>query len=94
LLDQLRAQILTMSNSVLPKSAAGKARSYTLALWQKLTRFMEHPELELSNNLAENSMRPVSLGRENPAIIAAASLDRSVAATEVSEFSLEKKGRF
>jgi transposase len=25
----------------------------------------EHPELELSNNLAENSMRPVSLGRKN-----------------------------
>jgi hypothetical protein len=65
LFDQLRAQILTMSNSVLPRSAAGKACSYTLALWQKLTRFMEHPELELSNNLAENSMRPVSLGRKN-----------------------------
>ena len=24
-----------------------------------------HPELELSNNLAENSMRPVALGRKN-----------------------------
>jgi len=26
---------------------------------------MECPELELSNNLAENSMRPVALGRKN-----------------------------
>jgi transposase len=34
-------------------------------LWRKLTRFLEYPELELSNNLAENSMRPVALGRKN-----------------------------
>src|ERR1035437_3898804 len=38
---------------------------YALALWQKLTRFLEYPELELSTNLAENSMRPVALGRKN-----------------------------
>ena len=39
--------------------------TYTLALWPKLTRFLEHPVVELSNNLAENSMRPVALGRKN-----------------------------
>jgi hypothetical protein len=38
---------------------------YTLGLWPKLTRFLQHPELELSNNLAENSMRPVAVGRKN-----------------------------
>ncbi len=27
--------------------------------------YLEYPELELSNNLAENSMRPVALGRKN-----------------------------
>ena len=32
----------------LPASALGKAASYTLSLWHKLTRFLEHPELELS----------------------------------------------
>jgi transposase len=26
---------------------------------------LEHPQLELSNNLAENSIRPVALGRRN-----------------------------
>jgi hypothetical protein len=41
----------------------GKAAKYTLTLWGKLTRFPEYPEVELSNNLAENSMRPVALGR-------------------------------
>ena len=49
----------------LPSSALGKAANYTLSLWRKLTRFLEYPELELSNNLAENSMRPIALGRKN-----------------------------
>jgi transposase len=49
----------------LPSSALAKACHYTLTLWSKLTRFLEYPELELSNNLAENSMRPVVVGRKN-----------------------------
>ena len=49
----------------LPSSALSKACQYALTLWKKLTRFLEYPELELSNNLAENSMRPVALGRKN-----------------------------
>jgi len=65
LLDQIREHILATSKTVLPKSAVGKACSYTLALWKKLTRFLDHPQLELSNNLAENSMRPVAIGRKN-----------------------------
>jgi transposase len=48
-----------------PLAPLGKAANYTLALWPKLTRFLEYPELELSNNLAENSMRPVAIGRKN-----------------------------
>jgi len=52
LLDDMRAQILAAQKTALPKSATGKAAGYTLALWSKLTRFLEHPELELSNNLA------------------------------------------
>jgi transposase len=49
----------------LPAGALGKAAGYTLSQWGKLTRFLEHAELELSTNLAENSMRPVALGRKN-----------------------------
>ncbi len=45
-----------MRNDVLLQSAAGTARSYTFALWQKLTRFLDYPELKLSDNLAVNSV--------------------------------------
>jgi len=65
LLEVIRADMEAARCSVLPASALGKAVNYTLSLWHKLTRFLEYPELELSNNLAENSMRPLVLGRKN-----------------------------
>jgi hypothetical protein len=65
LLDMLRSDIEGVKASVLPSSALGKALSYMLSLWRKLVRFLEYPEIELSNNRAENSMRPVVLGRKN-----------------------------
>jgi transposase len=65
LLDIIQEEMKAAQFASLPSSALGKAVSYTLSLWHKLTRFLEHPELELSNNLAENSMRGVALGRKN-----------------------------
>src|ERR1022692_5221037 len=65
LLDDIRSKIEAALSAALPSSALSKACQYVLALWKKLTRFLEYPELELSTNLAENSMRPVALGRKN-----------------------------
>ena len=65
LLDTLKPQIEATQREALPASALGKAARYTLALWPKLVRFLDYPEIELSNNLAENSMRPLVLGRKN-----------------------------
>ena len=65
LLEVIRMEAEAARDASLPSSALGKAANYTISLWRKLTRFLEYPELELSNNLAENSMRPVTLGRKN-----------------------------
>jgi transposase len=65
LMDEIRGRIEAAQSVALPASALCKACQYVLKLWRKLTRFLEYPELELSNNLAENSMRPVALGRKN-----------------------------
>jgi transposase len=54
-----------LRKNVLPKSALGQAVSYTLNMWPKLRRCFDYAEVELSNNLAENSMRPIALGRKN-----------------------------
>jgi len=65
LLDTLRDGLKAARAQCLPASATAKAANYTLSLWQKLTRVLDHPELELSTNLAENSMRSIALGRKN-----------------------------
>ena len=65
LLEAMKKEMEAAKVAVLPASALGKAVNYTLSLWVKLTKFLEHPELELSNNSAENSMRPVVVGRKN-----------------------------
>jgi transposase len=41
------------------------ACNYTLSFWNRLTRFLDHPILELSTNAAENAIRSVALGRKN-----------------------------
>src|SRR5690348_14396655 len=51
LLDQIKTTIEAARADALPKSALAKACNYTLTLWNRLSRFLEYPELELSNNL-------------------------------------------
>jgi transposase len=65
LLEQIKTGIQVARAGALPKSALAKACDYTLTLWSRLSRFLEYPEVELSNNLAENAMRPIALGRKN-----------------------------
>ena len=65
LVTELKSQVEAARSGALPKSLLAKACAYTLNLWGRLTRFLEHPQVELSTNLAENSMRPVALGRRN-----------------------------
>lgn len=65
LLDDIRSKIEAAQSIALRSSALSKACQYALTLWRKLTRFLEYPELELSNNLAENSMRAIAIGRKN-----------------------------
>jgi len=61
----IHSKIEAAQSAALTSIALSKACQYALALWKKLTLFLEYPELELSTNLAENSMRPVALGLKN-----------------------------
>ena len=49
----------------LPKSAIGKAIAYTLNLWPKLNEYTNEGRYEIDNNLIENAIRPLALGRKN-----------------------------
>jgi transposase len=78
--EEIRQECVKLSSSVLPKSALGKAVGYTLNMWPKLRRVFDYAEVELSNNLAENSMRPIALGRKNWLHVGSAKAGPKVAA--------------
>lgn len=65
ILESIKSQIEAGKGQSLPKSAFAKACNYTLTFWPRLTRFLDQPILELSNNAAENAIRPIALGRKN-----------------------------
>ncbi len=50
---------------VLPKSLIGEAIAYSLGRWGKLSIYATDGKLEIDNNLVENVIRPVALGRKN-----------------------------
>lgn len=53
------------SGEVLPQSRMGKAINYTLGRWDQLSVYLMDGALEIDNNLIENSIRPVAIGRKN-----------------------------
>ena len=79
-LEAIKTAVESARASALPGSTLGKACQYTLGQWPKLTRFLDYAELELSTNLAENSIRPVALGRKNWIHIGSAQAGPKVAA--------------
>ncbi len=70
LLETIRQKIEAAREQALPASKLGGAVAYTLGLWERLKQFLDYPELELSTNLAENSMRGVALGRKTGSTLA------------------------
>jgi transposase len=65
LLSTIQEQLEAAQQAALPASKLGKAVAYALGHWPRLELFLQYPEVELSNNLAENSMRGVAIGRKN-----------------------------
>ena len=50
---------------VLPKGRIGQAIKYTYGIYHKLTRYHLDGRLKMDNNMAENAVRPIALGRKN-----------------------------
>ena len=63
--SELGKWIANEYQNTLPKSALGKAMAYCLARWDNLIGYLHDGALEIDNNLIENAIRPVALGRKN-----------------------------
>jgi transposase len=50
---------------VMPRGRIGKAIQYTYEIYHRLTRYHLDGRYRIDNNMAENSIRPLALGRKN-----------------------------
>jgi transposase len=65
LLDEFRAWLSATKSKLSQKTDLAKAIRYALGRWNALTRFVDDGRLEIDNNAAERSIRPLALGRKN-----------------------------
>lgn len=54
-----------LSGELLPQSPIAKAINYSLKRWSGLNAYLYDGILEIDNNLVENAIRPLALGRKN-----------------------------
>jgi len=64
-LNELSKWMVETYKTSLPKSPIGKAVTYCLPRWDNLINYLHDGSLEIDNNLAENAIRPIALGRKN-----------------------------
>lgn len=65
ILSTLHETLNKYLQTTLPSSPMGTALQYTLNRWSKLCVYTEDGKLQIDNNLVENSIRPVAIGRKN-----------------------------
>jgi transposase len=64
-LEKIKLLLEERSKTMLPKNPLSEAINYTLNHWQQLTVYLQDGRLPIDNNLVENAIRPVALGRKN-----------------------------
>jgi len=64
ILDELGEWISKIGPQTEPGSAFGKAMYYAATHWEKLNVYVSDGSLEIDNNLVENQIRPIAVGRK------------------------------
>lgn len=65
LLAKLQRWLVATSGTEPPSSDLAKAARYLVNQWTALTRFVDDARLSLDNNLCEQQLRDIALGRKN-----------------------------
>jgi transposase len=65
IINEMGKWIFEEIKNTLPKSQIGKAMAYAYARWDALSAYLYDGHLQIDNNLVENAIRPVALGRKN-----------------------------
>lgn len=65
ILNELKALLDLYMSEAIPKSPLYTAIQYTLKRWDKLVLYATDGNMQIDNNLIENSIRPIAIGRKN-----------------------------
>ena len=65
IINEMGKWIFEEIKNTLPKSQIGKAMAYAYARWDALSAYLYDGLLHIDNNLVENAIRPIALGRKN-----------------------------
>jgi len=65
ILNDFSKWMVEQVKSSLPKSPIGKALEYAIPRWDNLLAYLYDGHLEIDNNLVENAIRPLAIGRKN-----------------------------
>lgn len=63
--ERIKATLDALAHRYIHRGLMQTAIGYALNNWDKLTAFLEHPDLPLDNNPIENAIRPFTIGRKN-----------------------------
>lgn len=63
--ERLHRALLRLRSRYLPQSKMGEAITYLINQWATLSRIIDHGEVEWTNNLIENIIRPTAIGKKN-----------------------------
>lgn len=78
-LKELKDYLDTEAPKQIDGTPTHKAIGYTLKRWSKLVEYVHHGHIEIDNNLVENAIRPLALGRKNYLFAGSAEAAASIA---------------
>jgi transposase len=65
IMESLRQWMETDCLACSPQSLMGKAVTYAYTRWDNMMHYLDDGRIMIDNNLAENAIRPITLGRKN-----------------------------
>lgn len=65
IMEALKLWMETEGTKYSPSSLIGKAVTYAYTRWDNMMRYLDDGRIKIDNNLAENEIRPITLGRKN-----------------------------
>jgi len=65
IMEEMKGWLEQMAVMYSSSTLLGKAAGYAYVRWSNMMRYLDDGRLKIDNNLAENEIRPITLGRKN-----------------------------